>query len=374
MPSSGSISSPASGAIARAAVERVRRRRHVAEQRVQKAFDLGDQARLDRERPEPLDERCRLRERVVGDPRHRRVAAAPVHAQHERGAHLLGGRAEVEHLAAELDAVARALVDREVRADRIRVSVDEPLQAEAVTDLLVGCGDEDQVAVAAPALARERRQRDGARRDLALHVERAAAPDLAVDQLARRTARAATRARRRARRRCARAARATDRHRGPDAGDEVRALGHLRVQLALDARGLEVVAEQLRGRGLVPRRVRRVDPDQALQKIDDLGQRRRPLTSRYGRSCVYGARVAERVQPGLVHLLAAIAERLVQGLRRAVVLCEVLPVVLDRAVRDGVHLRLERQLECVAEERTHLGLVAPVERARRRRRGLERGP
>ena len=44
-----------------------------------------------------------LDERVVGDRRHRRVPGAAVHAQQERRAHLLGGRADVEDAAAELD-------------------------------------------------------------------------------------------------------------------------------------------------------------------------------------------------------------------------------------------------------------------------------
>jgi hypothetical protein len=55
-----------------------------------------------------------------------------------------------------------------------------------------------------------------------------------------------------------------------DARDEVRALGHLRDQLALDAVRLEVVAQQLGRARLVARRVRRVDADQALEEVGDL--------------------------------------------------------------------------------------------------------
>jgi hypothetical protein len=63
--------------------------------------------------------------------------------------------------------------------------------------------------------------------------------------------------------------------------DEVRPLGHLRVQLALDARVLQEVAEQLRRRGLVAGRVRRVDADQLPQELDRLvAQRRLPSVSR----------------------------------------------------------------------------------------------
>ena len=58
------------------------------------------------EAAESLDDRRRLDERVVGDRRHRRVAAAAVHVDAERGAHLLADGAEVEDLAAEDAAVA----------------------------------------------------------------------------------------------------------------------------------------------------------------------------------------------------------------------------------------------------------------------------
>ena len=157
----------------------------------------------------------------------------------------------------------------------------EPVEPEAVADLLVGRGDEDEVAVVTPALARERGERDGARGDLALHVERAAAPDEAVAELAAERV-GAPLARvgghdvgvreQRERRAAAGAAQARD---------EVRPLGHLRVQLALDARVLEEVAEQLRRRGLVAGRVRRVDADQLPQELDRLvAQRRLPSVSR----------------------------------------------------------------------------------------------
>src|SRR6185312_9470770 len=121
---------------------------------------------------------------VVRDPGHRAVAAAAVDAEQERRAHLLRGRAEIEPAPPDLDAVARALVHGEVRPDGVRVLLDEPLQAVAGTDLLVGRGDEDQVAGPAPALARQRREGNRAGRHLTLHVEGAAPPDLAVDELA----------------------------------------------------------------------------------------------------------------------------------------------------------------------------------------------
>src|SRR6202043_4146249 len=88
-------------------------------------------------------------------------------------------------VAAELEAVTTACVDGVVAANRVRVRLAEPGEAEAVAHLLVGGGREDQIAGGLKALARERRDRDRARGDLAFHVERAATPDLVVAHLAR---------------------------------------------------------------------------------------------------------------------------------------------------------------------------------------------
>ena len=61
----------------------------------------------------------------------------------------------------------------------------EPLQALAliVAHLLVSRRGEDEVTFRPEALTGERRDGDGARRHLALHVQGAAAPDAAVPQL-----------------------------------------------------------------------------------------------------------------------------------------------------------------------------------------------
>ena len=63
--------------------------------------------------------------------------------------------------------------------------LDEPAEPVARAHLLVGDDDEHEIARGHEALARERGERDRARRDLVLHVERAATPDLAVDEVAR---------------------------------------------------------------------------------------------------------------------------------------------------------------------------------------------
>ena len=55
----------------------------------------------------------------------------------------------------------------------------EPREADVDADLLVGGRGEDEVARRLEALPRERGDRDRGGRHLALHVERAAAPDAA---------------------------------------------------------------------------------------------------------------------------------------------------------------------------------------------------
>ena len=158
--------------------------------------------------------------------------------------------------------------------------LDEPLQPEAVADLLVGCRDEDEIAGAAPSFARERGERHCVRSDLPLHVEGAAAPYFAVDELA--TERVALPLGRRGKHDVGVREQRERRAVAPaaDAGDEVGALGRLRVELALDPRRLEVVAQHLCGGRLVAGRVRRVDANQPLQKLRDLGHLRLPTTSR----------------------------------------------------------------------------------------------
>src|SRR5207249_986078 len=93
-------------------------------------------------------------------------------------------RAEVERLPPQLDAVARPLVDAEVATHCLRMGLAQPFRAEPGANFLVGGGREDQVSRGLEALPRERCDRDGARSDLSLHVERTAPPDLTVAQLA----------------------------------------------------------------------------------------------------------------------------------------------------------------------------------------------
>ena len=145
----------------------------------------------------------------------------------------------------------------------------EPLQAERLADLLVRRRDEDEVARRPEALASQRRERDGARGHLVLHVEGAAAPDLFADELARPGIpfplrgvgddRVGVTEERQARPVAARQAR-----------DEIRALGRARIELGLDAVRREVVAQHLGCERLVPRRVDGVQAEEPLQELDRL--------------------------------------------------------------------------------------------------------
>ena len=159
-------------------------------------------------------------------PRHRGVARAAAHAQPERRGHLLRHRRLVDRPAVlELDPLAAALVDREVAANGVGMLLAQPLEAEAVADLLVGGRREDQVAARPEALARERRDRDGVRRDLRSSCRARRVPRPCRRAARPRTAAPTTRPGRRARRRCGRGGGATGRRRrgGGPRGSRARA-------------------------------------------------------------------------------------------------------------------------------------------------------
>src|SRR5262249_57963432 len=114
---------------------------------------------------------------------HGGMPARPRSPQPEGGAHLLGDAAEVVARAAELDAFTASLVDREVGPYELRVLVNEPLEPESVADLLVCSRSEDEVAGRPKTLPAQGREGDRRRRHLTFHIERAATPDFAVDQI-----------------------------------------------------------------------------------------------------------------------------------------------------------------------------------------------
>ncbi len=228
---------------------------------------------------ERLDVTRGFHERVVGDPRHRGMPAPAVDTKREGRRHLLRSGAQVHRCPAEHQPLASALVDRVVAARGLRVGLDEPAKPVALVpansaDLLVGHHDQHQVAGRDEALPFQRRERDGRRRDLALHVERSPPPHLAVDEVARP--------------RVAvplggigeHGVRVGEEREGRtvaarDPRDEVRAMRLQSIELALDSILREVVAQQLRGDRLVPRRVHRVEPEKPLQELCRLFAQRR---------------------------------------------------------------------------------------------------
>ena len=92
----------------------------------------------------------------------------------------------VDAPAVVLEHLAGALVHHEVGAHLVRVLLAQPLGAVLGARLLVGGDHELQLArLRPPALLGQRDRRGHLGRHLALHVQRAAAPDAAVAQLAR---------------------------------------------------------------------------------------------------------------------------------------------------------------------------------------------
>ena len=131
-------------------------------------------------------ERRHLQQRVVADAGHRRVAGRAARRDREAEDALLGDADAVDGVAVERDDGPGALVDDVVAADLVGVRLAEPDRALAAARLLVGRRDDDQLAARRPpALARERHGGRDLRRRLRLHVLRAAAPELAVGDLAR---------------------------------------------------------------------------------------------------------------------------------------------------------------------------------------------
>ncbi len=113
------------------------------------------------------------------------MAAPTAEAQPERRSRLLADRTEVEDVVAEHATLAAAFVDREVGAHGVGVLAGEPGHAEVDAHLLVGGEREEHVAGRAYAFPRERREGDGGGRNVALHVECAPSPHLALDEVAR---------------------------------------------------------------------------------------------------------------------------------------------------------------------------------------------
>jgi len=241
-------------------VERLLERRRLAENCLQEPARLGNHLLRRVVCTKRFDVPGSFDESVVRDTRHRGVAAAPVDADEERRRHLFGGRAEVDGAAAEDEPIPSSLVDGVVAANRVRMSLDEPAEPEPVSLLLVGHGHEDHVAGREEAVTLKRREGDRRSRHLSLHVESAPPPDLPVHEVSgprvtiplRGVGENSVGVTQERQRRTASAR---------DPRNDVGPVGHAGDELALDTVLREIVAQELRGKRLVPGRVDGVDAD-----------------------------------------------------------------------------------------------------------------
>jgi hypothetical protein len=98
---------------------------------------------------------------------------------------LLGDLDRVDGLVAEPEGEAADLAERELRPHLVRVLLDQPAAPGRAAGLLVGDGGEDHIAPERPSEPGQEPDDHGAHGDHVLHVDRAAAPDVAVGQLRR---------------------------------------------------------------------------------------------------------------------------------------------------------------------------------------------
>ena len=221
-------------------------------------------------RSETLNQRGKQRHRVAT---RRRYGGMPRLAERrnrrgQRG--LLANLERVDHAAVgELDAHATALVDRVITLE-IGPLPEEPGHTDLFHAVFfIGLRDQEQVAAGLKARAGKMRDRDTPRRELVLHVARAAAPDVAI------VVKVSTKRR-------VRPILGVSRHhigvahqrerravaRTRQAGDQIRAFGITRDELDLQPIGLEVLLDDHRDGRLAPRRVRRIDAHEIAQQLD----------------------------------------------------------------------------------------------------------
>ena len=244
-------------------------RRRVPQHRLEERADLRDERPGRLEARERLQHGARLEQRVVGRVRVRGVTAPAPEAELERRRRLLPDAAEVVDPAPEDAALSPALVQREGRANGVRMGRCEPRHAVVDADLLVGRQREEHVPGRAHALPRERGKGHGRGRDVPLHVERAATPHLAVDEVARpriacplgRVRENGVRVRHEEQRRPVAPG---------EPGDEVCALRGLREELARDAVASEVFLQHGRRACLVPGGIDRIQTDEVPEELRDL--------------------------------------------------------------------------------------------------------
>ncbi len=199
------------------------------------------------------------------------MAARPAHAAAQPADLLLRHLDRIKAAATDSLRCAAELADRVLHAlEQLGMFVREEAGAEVAAVLLVAEDGENDVATWLDLGARGAQERVDHHRDAALHVERAAAPEPAVHQLAseRRMRPLLARGRddvdvpvQEERRRLARAAHARD---------EIRPRVVLRDDARLDAGFLEQAPHVCDARALVPGRIRRVEADEIAEKVDDV--------------------------------------------------------------------------------------------------------
>ncbi len=153
----------------------------VAEQHLQHPVDEGVRDRGGEPAADARDQLAQVGDRVVTQRRHAAVAGL-AHGGDPGGVRALLADPDADEGAAvgELEPLAAALVDAHVRPD-VGTGTQQPVHPDlrhAV--LLVGDGQEPQVPARPPARADQLLEGDRARGHLALHVQRAAAPQVAV--------------------------------------------------------------------------------------------------------------------------------------------------------------------------------------------------
>jgi hypothetical protein len=231
-----------------------------------------DRCHVDGEAPgvEPGEDPTELADRAAANAE-RCVAAGAADGALEPADLLLGHLDRVEALPADPDPRAAELAERVTRSrEELGMLLGQEAGAVFAAVLLVAQHREDDIAAGPQLPARRTQEGVDEHRDAALHVERAAAPEPAVDELAaERRSRPLLAGRRddvdvpvqQQRRRIAGSGHARDQV-GPGivARDDAR----------LDTGALEQLLYVRDARALVAGRVRGVEPEQVAEKLDDV--------------------------------------------------------------------------------------------------------
>ncbi len=268
----GSKTSASRGSAARSRVSAARGVGGVLAERLQKRFALGAHGVGGRASGKAVQDRSHLEERVVTERGQGRVCRRAVRGHGKAEHALLRATDAVAAPAHVVEDLAAALVDEEVAADLLRMVRGEPLRAELAAGLLVDDGgDQELAARGAPARARERRRSDDLRRDLRLHVDRAAAPEVAVYDLARPRVVAPLGGVREHRVDVAEVAERGPRLRAAQPREQIRSVGLGAEQLALEPGVREQRLEVLLRLALVAGRIDGVEANEAAEDLLGLG-------------------------------------------------------------------------------------------------------